>query len=451
MSLSRTVPLALAASLFAVAPLQSAPADLKTLREQLALATEDKDTLSRIELLRRIVAVDPADAASHRLLVELWLEIKDYDLAEATLNAWPDAPPDLAALTRAAVLRYRDEDVPGAVRVLQDYLAKSPKDLAAHEALVDALLATKDYAAQLAALDAYIAVQRDVTNLIRRANTKLALDDFTGAIADARAAEALDSEADIVKRNVPSFERLEIALNSLPPLDATLEKSPRDLTALMQRAWWLRYGSLNARSLADANAALEAHPGSVAALVARERARWLLDQVESTASRRDTLVDVTRSHALESIESIAAADLALQKNPRDEVALRQRARGLNGAEQYLLAQRDADAALALDEKDADAALELLYATSLLGQDITPIFRRIEIIAPPKPKVALANAYLADLYFRQSNLPLALDYANRSLALAETEYVLRIKAAALQRLGRSDEAAAATKRANALHR
>ncbi len=437
-----------AAAIFIPAAAPAVESDAANFRAQLALASHDGDTLSRIELLRRIVATDPSDVASHRLLIELWLTIQDYDLAQATLDAWPGAPADLAALTRAAVLRERDRDVTGALHLLRKYLSQSPKDVAAHEALVTTLLITGDATAQLAALDAYIAIQRDATNLMRRATAKMRLADYPGAIADAKAAAALDPQADIVKSNLPNFEKLEETLQILPPLDTALSNHPRDLTRLLQRAWWLRYGGIPARSLADAEAALALDSASVAATITREHARWLLSQVKPEDAKRDTLVDVTRPHTLESLEAIAAADLALQKKPASAAALRQRARALNGAAQFLLAQRDAEAALAIDDRDADAALELLYATSLLEQDPAPAFRRIEKIHPPKAQLALANAYLADLYLRQSNLPLALEFADRSLALKETPSVLRVKAAALQRLGRSDEAHAATQRANA---
>jgi tetratricopeptide (TPR) repeat protein len=438
---------------FLALPTWAASADVQTLRAQLVLATDDKDTLSRIELLRRILDADPADATSHRLLIELWLEINDYDLAAATLDAWPEAPADLAALTRASVLRNRDEDVPGAIRVLREFLAKEPTNLPANQALVSALLTTDDLRAQLAALDALLALTpRDVTGLIQRANVKLKLADYPGALADAGQAQALEPDNDTVKSALPAFERLQEALQTLPPLDAALKKNPQDLAKLVERAWWLRYGSILDRSLADANAALAVDPDSLAAKITRARALYLLGKLKAEDSLKDESIDATKANAVEDTIAIAAADLALAKNSNDAAQLTARAHALNATEQFLLAQRDAEAAMALQpavDQATAAGLEDLYATTMLGQDPAAIFRRIEALKPPKPMLALANAHLADLYFRQAKLPLALEFADRALALDETIPVLRVKAATLKRLGRPDDAAIASKRADAL--
>ncbi|MDD5200574.1 MAG: hypothetical protein PHC88_12330 [Terrimicrobiaceae bacterium] len=449
MSPARALLLATAALLPSL-PLKAIAADTSGLRTQLALATEDSDNLARIELLRRILDAEPGDTASHQQLVELWLAISDYDMAEAALNAWPAAPAKLAALTRARILRDRDKDVPGAVRVLRAYLLTTPADLDAHEALVSALLATDNAPAQIAALDALIALQRNATHLIQRANAKLRAADYAGALADAKAAQALEPDSPTVKRDLPAFERLDETLHAIPPLDAALAKHPNDLAKRIERAWWLRYGGMLARSLADADAALAFAPDSVAARLTRARARYMLNQLRADDARRDEWIDVTKPHALDTALAIATADLALAEHPTDTAQLRKRARALNEAGQYLLAQRDSEAALALSPTDAGIALEALYAATMLGQDPAPLFRRIEQMKPPKAQLALANGHLADLYFRQSNLPLALEFADRSLTLAETEFMLRVKAAALQRLGRPDEAATATRRANALH-
>jgi len=438
---------------FLAGPTSGATADVKTLRDQLALATDDKDTLSRIELLRRIVDADPADAASHRLLIELWIEINDYDLAAATLAAWPEAPADLAALTRASVLRNRDEDVPGAIRVLREFLAKQPSNLPANQALVSALLTTDDTHAQLAALDALLALTpKDITSLIQRANVKLKLADYPGALADAGQAQALEPDSDTVKSALPAFERLQETLQTLPPLDAALKQNPRDLSKLVERAWWLRYGGILDRSLADANAALALDPNSIAAKITRARVLFMLGKLKAEDSLRDDSIDATKPNATDDTLAIAAADLALAQNPKDVAQLTARARALNAAGQFLLAQRDAEAAMALNPAPTAAAaagLEDLYAATMLGQDPAAIFRRIEALKPPKPQLALANAHLADLYFRQANLPLALEFADRALVLDETLPMLRVKAATLKRLGRPDEAAVASKRADAL--
>ena len=88
---------------------------------------------------------------------------------------------------------------------------------------------------------------------------------------------------------------------------------------------------------------------------------------------------------------------------------------------------------------------------MLGDDPSPLFRRLEQMKPTKSQRALANGYIAEMYFRQAKFPLALEFANRSLALEETERLLRLKGAVLQRLDRGTEATEVLRRAEALRK
>jgi tetratricopeptide (TPR) repeat protein len=424
--------------------------DLAKLKSQLSSAAQKDDKLAQIEILRRLLDADPQDAKSHQALIDLWLDIKDYDMAQATVDAWTDAPAGTVALTHAAVLRYRDQDIPAAIKVLRDYLAKSPKDVAAWRALVSCLLTTNDAAAQVDALNALIALKRSPNAYMERANAKLQLRDYTGAMADARAAQKMNPDARTVKQNMPAFERMEEALKAIAPLDAALAKDPKDVSALLARAWWFRYGGMNDRSLTDAQAALTILPDSIMARIAAARAQYLLGQLKAEDALRELSIDVNKAHSLEAAQAIVTDDLALSKNPKDAKALRDRAYALNDAQQFLLAKRDAEAALAIDSQFAAAAMEDLYATEMLGQDPAPVYRRIEGMKPPKDQMALAAEYLGEYYLRQSSLPLALEFAQKSLDLQESERALRTKAAVLNRIGRTDEAKAATSRADAIH-
>ncbi len=450
MSLLRIFLLATVASIPAAVSLRAAP-DAAKLRDQLGLATADKDDLARIELLRRILDADPGDKKSRRLLTELWLKIQDYDMAESTLQAWPAAPAALTALTRAQILRYRDEDVPGAIHVLQDYLKKSPKDTAAYEALVLCLLTTDDRRALLAALDGYIALQRDLPTLFRRANVKLLLGDYRGAVADAKAAQAIDPDSSVVKDNIPQYERVEESLKALPPLDKALAADPKDFLRLLDRTWWLRYGGMLDRALADANAAAALEPDSLMAKIAVARASCMLGKVKAPDIHRDTLIDAEKPHALETSQAIAACDLALIANPKDVSQLAARAAALIDAGQYLLARRDAESALALDPKAAEAGIAGMEAAVLMGDDAggATLLRQVEAMKPEKAPLARALAEISQVYLEKPNLALAVELAGKSLALRETEQAWRVKAAALQRLGKTKDANAAFSRADAL--
>jgi tetratricopeptide (TPR) repeat protein len=434
----------------ALAPLRAAT-DTSDLRAQLELATTDKDDLSRIEILRRILDAEPGDAKSHQLLIELWLKIQDYDMAESTLEAWPDAPAELAALTRAQVLRLRDQDVAGAIRVLEAYLKTAPKSVPALEMLVDDLLLTEDHLATLGALDRLVWLQHWPKNLLHRADVKLLLGDYRGAVSDAKAAKKLNPEAEVVKENLPKFERVEEALNTLPPLDKTLAANPKDFTTLLTRSWWRRYGYMLDGALADAQAAAALQPSSLMAKIAVARASYMLDKVKAADVRRDSLIDVDKAHSIESAQAIALCDLALAANPKDVAQLTKRAIALDDAEQYLLARRDVDAALAIDPKSADAGIAGIQAAVLMGDDTgaATLLRQVEAMKPKKAPLAKALTDLANVYLEKSNLALANELADKSLALQESEPALRVKAAALQRLGKTDEAKAAFARADEL--
>jgi tetratricopeptide (TPR) repeat protein len=450
MSSWRIVPLAVAAFFPALAPLQAA-ADTSDLRAQLELATTDKDDLSRIEILRRILDAEPGDTKSHQLLIELWLKIQDYDMAESTLEAWPDAPAQLAALTRAQVLRLRDQDVAGAIRVLEAYLKTAPKSVPALEMLVDDLLLTEDHLATLGALDRLVWLQHWPKNLLHRADVKLLLGDYRGAVSDAKAAKKLNPEAEVVKENLPKFERVEEALDTLPPLDKALAANPKEFTTLLTRSWWRRYGYMLDGALADAQAAAALQPDSLMAKIAVARASYMLDKVKAADVRRDSFIDVDKAHSIEAAQAIAQCDLALAANPKDVAQLTKRAIALDDAEQYLLARRDVDAALAIDPKSADAGIAGIQAAVLMGDDAgaATLLRQVEAMKPKKAPLAKALANLANVYLEKSNLVLANELADKSLALQESEPALRVKAAALQRLGKTDEAKAAFARADEL--
>ncbi len=451
MSPTRIVSLAAAFFLTAPPSLRAAPPDIEHLRAQLQLATRDQNALARIELLRRILDLSPGDDLARAQLIELWLSIGDYDMADASLAAWADAPRGLAALTRAKILRFRDKDATGAVRTLNDYLAGSPGDTLAWQFLVDTLSTGEDHSATLQALDALVKLEKTAATLLQRADIKVALGDYAGAVADAAAAQALEPDFDRVKNALPRYARLEETLAALPPLDAALASNPQNFAALVERAWWFLYGGVPKRTVADSDVALIAFPSSLAARILKFDALHALDEAEDWKVRQEQGVDVHKSIYLSTAQDIATSDAALAGEPKDAELFAARASALIDAGQFLLAQADAEHALQADPRNARAALEGIYATTMLGSDPAPFLRRLETMKPSKSQLARANSYLAEMYFRQSSLALALDFANRSLAAQESEHVLRVQAAVLQRLNRHAEATAALKRADALRK
>ena len=100
-----------------------------SLRDQLALAGKNEDTHAQIELIRRILDQEPGDGDLREQLADLWMSVEDYDMAEATLREWSDAPEAVRANVLAAVLFERDQKKDEAVAMLEEYLARNPDDL----------------------------------------------------------------------------------------------------------------------------------------------------------------------------------------------------------------------------------------------------------------------------------------------------------------------------------
>ena len=99
------------------------------MRDQLALAGKNEDTHAQIELIRRILDQEPGDGDLREQLADLWLSVEDYDMAEATLREWRDAPEAVRASVLAAVLFERDQKKDEAVALLEECLAQNPDDL----------------------------------------------------------------------------------------------------------------------------------------------------------------------------------------------------------------------------------------------------------------------------------------------------------------------------------
>ena len=99
-----------------------------SLHDQLGLAEKDEDVYAQIELIRRILEKDPDDSELLEQLVELWLSVEDYDMAE-TQCASGRMLQKIRASVLAAVLFARDQKRTEAVAMLESYLAGQPENL----------------------------------------------------------------------------------------------------------------------------------------------------------------------------------------------------------------------------------------------------------------------------------------------------------------------------------
>ena len=90
--------------LLSVTLLVSHASSVLSLRDQLALAEKNEDTHAQIELIRRLLDQEPGDSELREQLTDLWLSVEDYDMAEATVREWRDAPEVVRVSVLAAVL-----------------------------------------------------------------------------------------------------------------------------------------------------------------------------------------------------------------------------------------------------------------------------------------------------------------------------------------------------------
>jgi hypothetical protein len=407
-----------------------------TLREQLALAEKAEDTYSAIEIVRRILDKEPLDSELQEHLARLWLEVEDYDMAEAALKAWKGAPESLRAEVGAEILYHRDEKPAEAIALLETYRRKAPGNMVITRQLARFLGATGEQEKLVALLDSAPGVSEEADLVLTRAGSKRALGDFEGALRDFEQVEKLDAEMATPER--PAYERVKSVLPQLQAAGAQLEKNPADVRALITRAQLLNViGAQNALIRADAERAWKEAPESVAA-------RILYARTVLTPARAKTelLVDTTKAApSPESIERLLQIDAAVAAKPGDAAFLAARSFELNDAPaQYALALLDADAALAIDPSHVNALVEKIYAQVKLGNlpDAAATLLVLENAKPKPERLAHACQYLAEGEMAAFRFEAALDFANRGLKAAPTPSLYKTRAAILNRLGRLAE-------------
>lgn len=407
-----------------------------TLREQLALAEKAEDTYSEIEILRRILDKEPSDADLQEQLVRLWLKVEDYDMAEASLKGWKNAPPGLRTEISAEILYNRDEKSAEAVALLEAYRAKYPADMVVTRQLARFLGAMGEQEKLVALLDSAPGVSEEPSLVLTRAGTKRALGRFDDALADFVLVEKLDPDTAAPER--PTYERLQSVLPKLQEASAKLEKNPADYSALIARAQLLTYiGAQNALIRADAERAWKAAPHSATA-------RILYARTVLTAARAKAELSVDSNAATptpESVERLLRLDAMIAANPKDAAALAARSFELNDTPaQYALALLDADAALAIDPANANALVEKIYALVKLAKvpDAAATLLVLEKASPKPERLAHAAQYLAEGEMAAFRFEAALDFANRGLKAAPSASLYKTRATILNRLGRLAE-------------
>lgn len=415
------------------------------LEQKLGLAREAEDTHAEIELLRRWLDIHPGDAGAVEELVGLWLEVPDYGMALQTLNQTTAPDPGLVARTNAEVALKRDEKVPAALEILRTRVTAAPKDRETRLMLADYLAKAGERKEQIALLDTLIADKSDFGLLLDRADAKLAAGDPKGALADFRQAAAEGPDETRVRNSRVGFERLESALTAI----AILDKAANSPQTHFNKSYFWFYGGVPNSGLAEAALGLRSWPESVYGRILETRGLVANGSLAAAKAREDRHIDV--SVALEDEKArpgILQADAALAKKPGDLQQLINRASWLNYSGHYVLGMDDIERVLKEDPSNL-SALHYAVALSLRQGNFpaaTAYAEKLKTLKAPREILSDVYAGLAQLAFEQSQLPLALEFAQRSIEAKPLPHVWKLKSACHSRLGQPNEAADAMKQA-----
>lgn len=415
------------------------------LDQQIALARRSQDPHATIELLRRWLDTHPGDPAAAEELTSLWLRVADYGMAENSLALASAPDPGFVARTRAEILFKRDEKLNDAIACLQ-----VQRDRATHLLLADYLKRAGRRAEQLETLDALIASESTPALILERAEARAALDDPEGSLADFFLAASLNPDDEAVKSARPRFERLQKALMEIASL-ASKNQTPAQG---VREAYWWNFAGFPNRSLESTSRVIAVWPHSVSAKIVEARSLVAAGKMDAQTALRDLLVDVNAPIEDEQTrDALVLADADLAKNPDNPSVLTRRASRLNDAAQMPLAMKDLAPALAAAPTNPDA-LELAVSINRKLGNLAAATAYAEQLAKsgaPRPNTARAFANIALLALETSQLNLAIDFADRSIAAQPNAEAWKTKAACHTRLGQTVEAADALAKAKKLAR
>ncbi len=440
---NRSMRLPLMVSLFVATILSTALAS--DLEQKLDLARRENDTHAKIELLRRWLDTRPNDPAAVEELVGLWLDVPDYGMALQTLRQSTSPEPGLVARTNAEVALLRDEKMPAALEILRARVSAAPKDRETSLMLADYLAKAGERKEQIAVLDSLLAGKNDFGLFLDRADAKLATGDPKGALADFRRAAAEGPDEARVQNSRAGFERLESALAAI----AILEKAGDSPQSHFNKSYFWFYGGVPDSGLAEAVQGLRSWPESVYGRILETRGLVANGSLTPAKAREERQIDV--SVALEdekARQGILLADAGLAKKPGDLQQLINRASWLNYSGHYVLGMGDIERVLKADPSNI-SALHYAVAISLRQGNFpaaTAYAEKLKELKAPREILSDVYAGLAQLAFEQSQLPLALEFAQRSIDAKPLAHIWKLKAACYTRLGQPNEAADAVKKA-----
>jgi tetratricopeptide (TPR) repeat protein len=415
-----------------------------SLRDQLALAEKDGDTYAQIELIRRILDKESRDDALRERLANLWLSVEDFGMAASTVQDWKAAPEALRVRVVATVLFVRDGKKAEAVNMLEAFVTRHPEDIEMTRQLAGYLDGIGEPRKVVDLLSRTPGVENDAGLLVSRALARRKVRDFAGALQDFEVANRADPESETVANNRPAFDRLRTALAGINAANAVLMEKPADAAALVSRAYWyLSTGFANGPAFEDAEAARRIDPKSIAALILFVEASNRTGRLSAEEALEKLAVDVSKPvPILIVLDRLWRHDAQISRDPRDVSALVGRSRELSEeAQQFQLALRDAEAALAVDPKSAPGQVAKIFALAKLGkiEEAAGELRALEPMKPTRELLAQALRSLVDAAMSASQLDLALEFSDRAIKARPEAQSYKQRAAILQRLERFAEA------------
>lgn len=229
------------------------PPNYDALRLKTSIQLEYHFFSKAAELSRQLIATAPYDTANYGALADALIESGDYDTAAGVLQKMVDLRPDLPSYNRVAHYRFLNNDIPGAIDIMQHAItagSSAPENVAwclvelgniyfkggqlseAEDAFAAALRLFPAYHSAHAGLARVLAIKGDVQTAIesyKRAQSITPMPDYAAALFDLYTASGKTHEAEQQRRSIEVIDRLMLANG---------EKANRNLSLIYSDHKW---------------------------------------------------------------------------------------------------------------------------------------------------------------------------------------------------------------------
>ncbi len=387
------------------------------------------------ELSRRILLLDPKDAAIWEKMARAQFEVGDNDRCEQTLVSWEESLSAHAPVIDAlrGDIAFARNDHPKALDFWGAYLSSEPGAEATGVTLQKIAWSKEsdgDLEGAIKLLTQRIGLGPTPGALVWRARCYLLRRNWEAASADVDAANTLAPSSDEVKEWLP---RVELVQKYLPDIQGlAISPGAEGANALLDRALLFDEADQHSLALEDDEAALRDAPDSRRALL--QKCKELLDLRRRDDAAKLLLnivaLEKKRHSRAKEFRAIGDLDAQLEKKPKDpNPLLVQRAVLCNEIDQFTLALQDTATVEKSGAKDASYAKALTedgYALAKLDLREKGLKKLAEATLVD-PKNSLAWRFRGEAEMLRANYPAAIDFLSRSLALEEAVPVLAERA------------------------